>query len=287
MHFSLYLILMKKLALLFIASFLLAACSTNSSDSHIITFVEKSNEVLLTDLPGLSFSLVCRVNSESKNCGIVFDGFDMEDFRNGGCAAYGGCTYYETYSGFKDASILSLQVKDENTGKAKSLISYFQKDVPYSKGDANIPTVMALNNAKDSTIDAVTLSGYYIGEAWVKHDTTIAIKDTLFANADGKLSFSVVDAANNRAALSIDVSGILNMNNAKTIVKKDVFTESVRKTRDYWRAGARTITVEPLEINFEARSEAYLKVYPLSNELILSGGVNDSTIDVSVGNYEK
>ncbi len=278
---------MKKLALLFIASFLLAACGTNSSDSHIITFVEKSNEVLLTDLPGLSFSLVCRVNSESKNCGIVFGGFDMEEFRNGGCAAYGGCTYYETYSGFKDASILSLQVKDENTGKAKSLISYFQKDVPYSKGDANIPTVMALNNAKDSTIDAVTLSGYYVGEAWVKHDTTIAIKDTLFANAEGKLSFSVVDAANNRAALSIDVSGFLNMNNAKTIVKKDVFAESIRETRDYWRAGARTITVEPLEINFEARSKAFLKVYPLSNELILSGGVNDSTIDVSVGNYEK
>ena len=292
---------MKKLALLFVASFALIACNTNYGDSHIVTFDEKSNEVLLTDLPSLSFSLVCRVNSESKNCGVVFGGFDMEEYREMGCSPNTGCTFYEKYSDFKDASILSLQVKDENTGDVKSLIAYFQKDVPYSKGDANVPTVMSLKNAKDSTVEAVTLSGYYVGETWVRHDTTIAIKDTLFADASGKISFSVMDAAKNRAAISIDLSKFLDMNSSKTLVKKDVFVESVRVTKTYWRADAHTITVEPLDINFEMKDSvtvpqflnqpvqrnSYLRISPLPNELVLSGGVNDSTVDIPVGNYAK
>ena len=62
---------MKKLAFLFAVSFLLAACGLDSSDKHYIIWEEKENEVLLTDFSSIHFALRCRVDSKSKNCGIV------------------------------------------------------------------------------------------------------------------------------------------------------------------------------------------------------------------------
>ena len=264
--------LMEKLAFILLSFLLFVACSTNSGDSYITTVNEKENEVLLTDLAGLEFALSCRVVAKSKSCGIVFSGFTLEESRISDCSPNTGCTYYKTISGFKDASLLSLQVKDENSGEMKPLISYFQGEVEFMKGDTYVPSVMNLNCAKDS-VNAITLEGYYKGDEWIKRDTTIVIKDTIYADAAGKISFSVSDGKKNRASLSIDLSKVL-----KRI-----------DSAGNWEVGSGMVVVEALDVNFETKNslDPYLKVSPLPNKLILSGGVNDSPIVIPVVNDAK
>ena len=300
MHFSLYLIWMKKLALLFAVSFLLAACGLDSSDKHYIIWEEKENEVLLTDFSSIHFALRCRVDSKSKNCGIVLGNFLLKKSELSGCNPNTGCTYFDTYYGFKEASFLTLQVKNENTGETKSLMSYLQDDIPYMKGDTYVPSVMNLNKSKDS-INTVTLTGYYVGDEWVKHDTTIVIKDILYADKNGKISFSVSDAKKNRAALSIDISAVLEKNNANTVQQKSVTLVDTSYTEHYWAVEPGAIAVEPMDINFETKESfkiaqflnvpvqkiVYLNVNPLPDSLILSGGVNDRAVEIPVESYAK
>ena len=290
---------MKKLALLFSVSFLLAACSSGG-DVHYITMEEKENEVLLTDFSSIHFALRCRVDSKSKNCGIVLGNFLLKKSELSGCNPNTGCSYFDTYYGFKEASFLTLQVKNENTGETKSLMSYLQDDIPYMKGDTYVPSVMNLNKSKDS-INTVTLTGYYVGDEWVKHDTTIVIKDILYADKNGKISFSVSDAKKNRAALSIDISAVLEKNNANTVQQKSVTLVDTSYTEHYWAVEPGAIVVEPMDINFETKESfkiaqflnvpvqkiVYLNVKPLPDSLILSGGVNDRAVEIPVESYAK
>ena len=290
---------MKKLALLFSVSFLLAACSSGG-DVHYITMEEKENEVLLTDFSSIHFALRCRVDSKSKNCGIVLGNFLLKKSELSGCNPNTGCSYFDTYYGFKEASFLTLQVKNENTGETKSLMSYLQDDIPYMKGDTYVPSVMNLNKSKDS-INTVTLTGYYVGDEWVKHDTTIVIKDILYADKNGKISFSVSDAKKNRAALSIDISAVLEKNNANTVQQKSVTLVDTSYTEHYWAVEPGAIAVEPMDINFETKESfkiaqflnvpvqkiVYLNVKPLPDSLILSGGVNDRAVEIPVESYAK
>ena len=290
---------MKKLALLFSVSFLLAACSSGG-DVHYITMEEKENEVLLTDFSSIHFALRCRVDSKSKNCGIVLGNFLLKKSELSGCNPNTGCSYFDTYYGFKEASFLTLQVKNENTGETKSLMSYLQDDIPYMKGDTYVPSVMNLNKSKDS-VNTVTLTGYYVGDEWVKHDTTIVIKDILYADKNGKISFSVSDAKKNRAALSIDISAVLEKNNANTVQQKSVSLVDTSYTEHYWAVEPGAIAVEPMDINFEMKDSVtvpqflnmpvqknvYLNVESLPDSLILSGGVNDRAVEIPVDNYAK
>lgn len=290
---------MKKLALLFSVSFLLAACSSGG-DVHYITMEEKENEVLLTDFSSIHFALRCRVDSKSKNCGIVLGNFLLKKSELSGCNPNTGCSYFDTYYGFKEASFLTLQVKNENTGETKSLMSYLQDDIPYMKGDTYVPSVMNLNKSKDS-INTVTLTGYYVGDEWVKHDTTIVIKDILYADKNGKISFSVSDAKKNRAALSIDISAVLEKNNANTVQQRSVTLVDTSYTEHYWAVEPGAIAVEPMDINFETKESfkiaqflnvpvqkiVYLNVKPLPDSLILSGGVNDRAVEIPVESYAK
>ena len=290
---------MKKLALLFSVSFLLAACSSGG-DVHYITMEEKENEVLLTDFSSIHFALRCRVDSKSKNCGIVLGNFLLKKSELSGCNPNTGCSYFDTYYGFKEASFLTLQVKNENTGETKSLMSYLQDDIPYMKGDTYVPSVMNLNKSKDS-INTVSLTGYYVGDEWVKHDTTIVIKDILYADKNGKISFSVSDAKKNRAALSIDISAVLEKNNANTVQQRSVTLVDTSYTEHYWAVEPGAIAVEPMDINFEMKDSfeiaqflnvpvqkiVYLNVKPLPDSLILSGGVNDRIIEIPVESYAK
>jgi len=290
---------MKKLALLFSVSFLLAACSSGG-DVHYITMEEKENEVLLTDFSSIHFALRCRVDSKSKNCGIVLGNFLLKKSELSGCNPNTGCSYFDTYYGFKEASFLTLQVKNENTGETKSLMSYLQDDIPYMKGDTYVPSVMNLNKSKDP-INTVTLTGYYVGDEWVKHDTTIVIKDILYADKNGKISFSVSDAKKNRAALSIDISAVLEKNNANTVQQKSVTLVDTSYTEHYWAVEPGAIAVEPMDINFEMKDSVtvpqflnmpvqkivYLNVKPLPDSLILSGGVNDRAVEIPVESYAK
>ena len=290
---------MKKLALLFSVSFLLAACSSGG-DVHYITMEEKENEVLLTDFSSIHFALRCRVDSKSKNCGIVLGNFLLKKSELSGCNPNTGCSYFDTYYGFKEASFLTLQVKNENTGETKSLMSYLQDDIPYMKGDTYVPSVMNLNKSKDP-INTVTLTGYYVGDEWIKHDTTIVIKDILYADKNGKISFSVSDAKKNRAALSIDISAVLEKNNANTVQQKSVTLVDTSYTEHYWAVEPGAIAVEPMDINFEMKDSfeiaqflnvpvqkiVYLNVKPLPDSLILSGGVNDRTVEIPVESYAK
>ena len=290
---------MKKLALLFSVSFLLAACSSGG-DVHYITMEEKENEVLLTDFSSIHFALRCRVDSKSKNCGIVLGNFLLKKSELSGCNPNTGCSYFDTYYGFKEASFLTLQVKNENTGETKSLMSYLQDDIPYMKGDTYVPSVMNLNKSKDS-INTVSLTGYYVGDEWVKHDTTIVIKDILYADKNGKISFSVSDAKKNRAALSIDISAVLEKNNANTVQQRSVTLVDTSYTEHYWAVEPGAIAVEPMDINFEMKDSfeiaqflnvpvqkiVYLNVKPLPDSLILSGGVNDRAVEIPVESYAK
>ena len=290
---------MKKLALLFSVSFLLAACSSGG-DVHYITMEEKENEVLLTDFSSIHFALRCRVDSKSKNCGIVLGNFLLKKTEISGCNPNTGCSYFDTYYGFKEASFLTLQVKNENTGETKSLMSYLQDDIPYMKGDTYVPSVMNLNKSKDP-INTVTLTGYYVGDEWIKHDTTIVIKDILYADKNGKISFSVSDAKKNRAALSIDISAVLEKNNANTVQQKSVTLVDTSYTEHYWAVEPGAIAVEPMDIHFEMKDSfeiaqflnvpvqkiVYLNVMPLPDSLILSGGVNDRAVEIPVESYAK
>ena len=290
---------MKKLALLFSVSFLLAACSSGG-DVHYIIMEEKENEVLLTDFSSLHFALRCRVDSKSKNCGIVLGNFLLKKTEISGCNPNTGCSYFDTYYGFKEASFLTLQVKNELTGESKSLMSYLQDDIPYMKGDAYVPSVMNLNKSKEP-INTVTLTGYYDGDEWVEHDTTIVIKDVLYADKNGKISFSVSDAKNNRAAVSIDISAVLEKNNAKTVLLRTVTGGDSSYIEPLWTVEPGMIAVEPLDINFEMKDsvvipqftnlpvqkKSFLNVSPLPDSLILSGGVNDSPLEILVENYAK
>ena len=99
------------------ALFFLGACDYGG-DSHIVVFDEKLNEVFLTDFSSLHFALRCRIDSKSKNCGIILGDFLLEDSRMSGCSPNTGCDYYETYYGFKEASLLTLQVKNEDCFEA-------------------------------------------------------------------------------------------------------------------------------------------------------------------------
>lgn len=261
---------------------------------------EKENEVLLTDFSSIHFALRCRVDSKSKNCGIVLGNFLLKKSELSGCNPNTGCSYFDTYYGFKEASFLTLQVKNENTGETKSLMSYLQDDIPYMKGDTYVPSVMNLNKSKDS-INTVTLTGYYVGDEWVKHDTTIVIKDILYADKNGKISFSVSDAKKNRAALSIDISAVLEKNNANTVQQKSVTLVDTSYTEHYWAVEPGAIAVEPMDINFEMKDSVtvpqflnmpvqkivYLNVKPLPDSLILSGGVNDRAVEIPVESYAK
>lgn len=271
-RFEFILFLMEKLAFILLSFLLFVACSTNNGDTYIVTVNEKENEVLLTDLAGLEFALSCRVGDKSRTCGIVFSGFALEESRMSDCSPNTGCTIYTTISGFKDASLLSLQVKDENSGEMKPLISYFQGEVEFMKGDTYVPSVMNLNCAKDS-VNAITLEGYYKGDEWIKRDTTIVIKDTLYADSAGKISFSVSDVKKNQASLSIDLG---------EVIKKG-------GSAGNWTAESGMITVVALDINFETKDslKSYLKVSPIPDKLILSGGVNDSPIVIPVVNDAK
>lgn len=291
---------MKKLAFLFAVSFLLAACGLDNGDKRYIVWEEKENEVLLTDFSSIHFALRCRVDSKSKNCGIVLGNFLLKKTEISGCNPNTGCSYFDTYYGFKEASFLTLQVKNENTGETKSLMSYIQDDIPYMKGDTYVPSVMNLNKSKDP-INTVTLTGYYVGDEWIKHDTTIVIKDILYADKNGKISFSVSDAKNNRAAVSIDISAVLEKNNAKTVVLRTVIGGDSSYVEPLWTVEPGMIAVEPLDINFEMKDsvvipqftnlpvqkKSFLNVSPLPDSLILSGGVNDSPLEILVENYAK
>jgi hypothetical protein len=179
-------------------------------------------------------------------------------------------------------------------------MSYLQDDIPYMKGDTYVPSVMNLNKSK-KTINTVTLTGYYVGDEWVKHDTTIVIKDILYADKNGKISFSVSDAKKNRAALSIDISAVLEKNNANTVQQKSVTLVDTSYTEHYWAVEPGAIAVEPMDINFEMKDSfeiaqflnvpvqkiVYLNVKPLPDSLILSGGVNDCAVEIPVESYAK
>lgn len=243
---------MKNKVLLLLAAALLASCGWPESSTSY-TFNEKSGEVLLSDLYGLEFKPVCSVNGKEKKCGVVFNDFTMESMNT---------TFYMEYSatniiipGFKNASILSLQVKDENSGKVKPLLSYKQDDVPYMKGSAYVPSVMELHAANPST--EYTLSGYYEGDEWIKRDTTISIGDTLFANEYGLLKFTVQDRVGNKALLEMDLGGLLEKNSASTVKSTHGSTysqkdgETVYYDYDYWTADPGSILFKPVEINFE------------------------------------
>lgn len=92
-----------------------------------------------------------------------------------------GCSSSINLSGFKNASILSIQVKNENTGNVQPLISYFQDVKTYIAGDTYVPSVMTIISDDKKKRSEISLNGFYEGDNWVSlaHDTTISIGDTL------------------------------------------------------------------------------------------------------------
>ena len=62
---------MRNKVLLLLAAVLLASCGETGGGAHYF-FVEKSNEVTLTDFRGLVFKPVCSVNGAEKKCGVIF-----------------------------------------------------------------------------------------------------------------------------------------------------------------------------------------------------------------------
>lgn len=300
---------MRNKVLLLLAAVLLASCSWPESSTSY-TFNEKSGEVLLSDLYGLDFRPVCSVNGKEKKCGVVFNDFTRESMKITSHMEY--TTTDIVIPGFKDASILSLQVKDENSGKVKSLLSYKQDDVPYMKGSTYVPSVMELNAAPEPT--QYKLSGYYDGDEWIEHDTTISIGDTLFANKDGLLKFTVQDKAGNKATLEMDLGNVLKKNSASTIKSmrvssreegKDVYYDYV-----YWDADSGSISFKPIEINFEPLKRTPTLTYYLNpadtatvpflhlvfstfgsntstDPYLLNGGTNQENLWVTVVDYAK
>ena len=135
----------------------------------------------------------------------------------------------------------------------------------------------------------------------IASENLFVIKDILYADKNGKISFSVSDAKKNRAALSIDISAVLEKNNANTVQQKSVTLVDTSYTEHYWAVEPGAIAVEPMDINFEMKDSfeiaqflnvpvqkiVYLNVMPLPDSLILSGGVNDRAVEIPVESYAK
>lgn len=290
--------------LLLIASIFFFSCGwPDSSTSYV--FEEKVGEVMLTDLNGITYMLVCSVNGDEKKCGVVFDRFNDKSSETQFSMEYSTTTVVTP--GFKDASFLSIKMKDENTGKSKSLVSYMQGDVPYTKGSTYVPSVMALNAAEPSS--EYTYKGYFEGDKWIKKDTTIVIGDTLFANDKGVIDFTVFDTKGNKAHVVMDLSKLMESNDKNTIDSAGVAGSGLepKKFDYYWRADSGSIVVEPLETNFEFVSPTiayecsgydphyfpfvHIRFMTLGDmcqfdSYLVNGGVNTRTPWVSV-NYAK
>lgn len=292
---------MRKKALLLLAAVVLASCSWPDSSVYY-TFNEKSGEVMLTDLYGLVFKPVCSVDGKEKKCGAVFREFMEESMVFTSHMEYS--TTEIVIPGFKDASILSLQVKDENSGDVRPLLSYKQSDIPYMKGSTYVPSVMELHAASAPT--EYTLSGYYDGDEWVNRDTTVSVGDTLFANEDGLLRFTVQDKAGNKASLEVDLGNVLKKNDASTIKSQQVkgYDWETRKdtsyTYYYWVADAGTVSFKSLETNFEPLKSSPTSTVPFLHLLfaenrsytsgdsnLVDGGFNKSALWITVVNYAK
>ena len=295
---------MKYGILLLLSSVVFFSCSWPES-SVTYYFDEKEGEVLLTDLNGVEYSLVCGVNGKEKKCGVVFSGFSRQSSHMESYMEYSTSTV--VIPGFKDASILSIQMKNESTGKSKTLVSYFQDDVPYMKGSAFVPSVMNLNVAEPSSEYKYT--GYYDDGKWVNRDTTISIGDTLFANEKGVLDFSIVDAKGNKAHLVVDLAKLLEDNDAGSIDTMRVSSpESESYVFHYWTADSGTISIEALETNFEfdppnvlnGCNESDPKQIPFIHFVlkpsgdrctydtyIANGGANEKMTKIEVVNYAK
>ena len=243
---------MKYKALLLFFSLIFAACES-FEDSYIYQIDETEKEVLLTDLNGLQFSLSCRVRSGVKKCGVVFNGF-VPKSQDRNCTP-NSCTYTTTLFGFLDASLLTLQVEDENTHEVQSIIAYFQDDSTYMKGSVYVPSSMNQRQRKNVGRE-ITLNGYYEGDRWINLDTTIAIMDTIFANDEGKIRFNVSDSKGNRARFAMDLGEVLKNYGSRDSEICYVGSNSYdgpRSTvpRNCWIVNSSEVVVEPEELNFE------------------------------------
>ena len=286
-------------------NFALLLVSCMGDDSVVYSFNEKKGEVMLTDLYGLNFSLVCSVDGESKKCGVVF-----KDFSNEQSSAYVRPDYSRfssRLSGFKDASVLSIQMKDENSADVQPLISYFQDVNTYMAGDTYVPSAMALYADKGKSRSEISFSGFYEGDDWVERDTTILIGDTLFSNDEGLLDFSVNDRNGHKARLVMNLGKVLENNDISSIKLERVSEQGSGEmyVRYYWKADSGSVTFQPIDVNFQyPKSVSYrdygssycdslnvpflrLSNFPNSDELILNGGSNKSSIEIPVVNYAK
>jgi hypothetical protein len=279
---------MKKFALITALAIALVACTTPVGTQPPFVFSEKEGEVMLTDLVGLDFSLVCSIDGAEKKCGLVFKNFH-EQYESGYCG-YNVCSWGREVPGFLNASILSIQVKDENTGEVKPLISYFQEEITYLKGDSYVPSAMALNTG--APITEITLNGFYHGNEWIKRDTTIAICDTLFADKNGKLDFSVLDGWGNKIRLTMDLGAVLKRNDASTLDSRQAYKNHSAYLEFYWSVDTGLLTVDAIKKEFsQYRSELtkrdgqFLFVSPIQDELIRNGGFNKNTFSIPVVIY--
>jgi hypothetical protein len=302
---------MRNRALLLLAAMLLASCGETGGGAHYF-FVEKSNEVTLTDFRGLVFKPVCSVNGAEKKCGVIFSDFIAEQVTTPPTNPQESPSWNVYIPGFKDASILSIQMKNENSGEVKPLLSYKQNDFPYMKGNTYVPSVMELHATNPPR--EYTLSGYYDGDEWIERDTTISIGDTLFASKDGLLKFAVLDRAGNKASLEVDFGKLLENNDASTIESQDFggFNSETYKdssyTCYYWEADSGSVAFKALDINFEplkpkpvspfystdTTTVPFLRLvfphpfYQNSNDsLVLNGGTNKRPLQVMVVDYAK
>ena len=302
---------MRNKVLLLLAAALLASCGETGGGAHYF-FVEKSNEVTLTDFRGLEFKPVCSVNGAEKKCGAIFSDFIAEEVVSPPTNPQNGPSWNISIPGFKNASILSIQMKNENSGEVKPLLSYKQNDFPYMKGNTYVPSVMELHATNPPR--EYTLSGYYDGDEWIERDTTISIGDTLFANKDGLLKFAVLDRAGNKASLEVDFGKLLENNDASTIESQDVGGFNTETYKDssytyyYWEADSGSVTFKALDINFEplkpkpvsafystdTTTVPFLRLvfahpfYQNSNDsLVLNGGINKRPLQVMVVDYAK
>ena len=293
---------MKFVYLLSVFAFLVA-CSEEGGVFYV--FDEKKREVMLTDLYGLKFSLLCRIDADSKKCGVVFDDFTYEKTEIH--SSMMSSSWYYTLPGFKDASILSIQVKNENTGNAKPLISYFQDVNTYMAGDPYVPSATALYADQGKPRSEISLTGFYEGDKWVEQDTTILIGDTLFSNDEGLLDFAVIDRNGHKARLVVDLGKMLKKNDGSSVKSMNVAEEGSSETsvRYYWEADSGSVTFEPIDVNFQYPKSVWqngygssysvpqdvpflrLSNFPKSDGLILNGGVNESSVDITVVNYAK
>ena len=300
---------MRNKVLLLLAAVLLASCNDYPGGVYF-NLVEKSYEVKLTDFRGFEFTPVCSVNGDEKKCGAVFSDFVAEKVTMPPSNPLYGPSWNVDIPGFKNASMLSIQLKDENSGEVKPLLSYKQKDFPYMKGSTYVPSVMELHATNPPT--EYTQSGYYEGDEWIERDTTISIGDTLFANDDGLLKFSVQDRFGNKASLEVNFGKVLENNDASTVMSRTV-SGDVRYTYDFWAADSGSIEFKAIEINFEplkpedlgygymssvdTTAMPFLRlVFPpfystfYHNDydlLVLNGGTNTETLDVMVVDYAK